>query len=98
MAKELDRIIAVLKSWEAQIHRDYKATIVGVFGSYAREEQKEGSDVDVLVRFHEGATLLDLVGLADFLEDKLGVNVDVVSERAVRPELKERIFEEVVTV
>ena len=98
MAKELGRVIAVLKSWEAQIHRDYKATIVGVFGSYAREEQKEGSDVDVLVRFHKGATLLDLVGLADFLEDKLGVNVDVVSERAVRPELKERIFEEVVTV
>jgi hypothetical protein len=98
MAKELDRIIALLKRLDAQIQSDYKATILGVFGSYAREEQKAGSDVDVLVRFHGGATLLDLVGLADFLEEKLGVKVDVVSERAVRPELKERIFREVVTV
>jgi predicted nucleotidyltransferase len=98
MTADLDRILADLKSVTGKIHQKYKATIVGVFGSYVRGEQKEGSDVDVLVRFHEGATLLDLVGLADFLEEQLGVQVDVVSERAVRPELKDQILKEVVVV
>jgi hypothetical protein len=54
--------------------------------------------VDVLVRFLEGATLFDLVGLGDFLEEKLKLKVDIVSERAVREELRERILGEVVTI
>jgi len=54
--------------------------------------------VDILVRFMEGVTIFDLVGLAEFLEEKLGIKTDVVSERALRPELKERILKEVVTV
>jgi hypothetical protein len=52
--------------------------------------------VDILVRFVEGATLFDFVGLADFLEEKLGVKVDVVSDRAVREELRDEILKEVV--
>jgi predicted nucleotidyltransferase len=98
MNKELERIVDALKNLEAQIGKDYKATVIGLFGSYVRGEQTKSSDVDILVRFHEGATLFDLVGLGDFLEDKLDVKVDVVSERAVRPELKDRILKEVVIV
>jgi predicted nucleotidyltransferase len=98
MNKELERIIDTLKNLKAEIRKEYKATIVGVFGSYVRGEQDEKSDADILVRFYGGATLFDLVGLGDFLEDKLGVKVDVVSERAVREELKDRILKEVVAV
>lgn len=60
---------------------DYKAKIVGLFGSYVRGVQTESSDVDILVRFLEGATLLDLVGLANFLEEELHVKVDIVPVR-----------------
>ncbi|MDI6810290.1 MAG: nucleotidyltransferase family protein [archaeon] len=98
MNKELERIITILQSLEEQIKKDYKAEIMGVFGSYVRGEQKVSSDVDILVNFHEGATLFDLVGLADFLEEKLDVKVDIVSERAIREELKEQILKEVVMV
>ena len=51
----------------------------------------------MLVKFHKGATLFELVGLALFLEEVLGVNkVDVVPYDTVRPEIKERVFKEVV--
>jgi predicted nucleotidyltransferase len=98
MVKELEKIIESLKSLEGQIRTEYKAEVIGLFGSYVRGEQKAGSDVDILVRFLDGATLFDLVGLANFLEEKLHVKVDVVSEGAVRPELKERILKEVIPV
>ena len=52
--------------------------------------------MDVLVRFLPGASLFEMVGLADYLEEKLGRKVDVVSERAVRPELRAQIMEELV--
>lgn len=98
MNDELERILSKIKNFEREIRKEYKAEITGLFGSYVRGEQKEGSDVDILVRFLEGATLFDLVGLADFLEEKLNLKVDIVSERALRPELKKRILKEVVAV
>ena len=96
--KNLDRIREILKENEDVIAREFKAEIVGIFGSYARGEQKKESDVDIIARFREGASLFDLVGLADFLEEKLGIKVDVVSERAIRPELKDHILKDLVAV
>ena len=54
------------------IKNEYKAEIVGVFHSFAREEEGEKSDVNILVKFQDGATLFDMVSLSDFLEKKLG--------------------------
>jgi hypothetical protein len=98
MKAKLDDIISTVRSLEEHIRTEYKAEIIGVFGSYARGEQTAHSDVDILVRFLEGATLFDFVGLGDFLEGKLRVKVDIVSERAIREELREQILREVVTV
>lgn len=52
---------------------------IAVFGSVARGEQRPGSDVDFLVEFERGASLLDLIKLQDDLEALLGCSVDVVS-------------------
>ena len=98
MAKKIEEIKEILKNHKDEIKREFKAEIIGVFGSYVRGEEKLESDIDILVRFKEGATLFDLVGLAEFLEEKLGIRADVVSERALRPELKEQILKEVVAV
>ncbi|MBI2576838.1 nucleotidyltransferase family protein [Candidatus Woesearchaeota archaeon] len=87
-----------LKSLEAKIRQDFKAEILGVFGSYARGDQKKESDVDILARFDESASYFDLIALAGFLEKKLRVKVDLVSEKALRPELREHILGEVVAV
>lgn len=96
MNRKLEALIEILRGLEGQIREQYRAEIVGVFGSYARGEQGAGSDLDVLTRFLEGATLFDFVGLGDFLEEKLGLRVDIVSERSVREELREGIYEQVV--
>ena len=98
MANELTQIKATLQKLGQEVRRDYKAEIVGLFGSYVRGQQKKESDLDILVRFYEGATLFDFVGLGDFLEEKLSLRVDIVSERAIKPELKERILKEVVAI
>lgn len=98
MNKTFEKIIKTIKGLKRPIKTEYKAEIIGVFGSYARGEQKKSSDVDILVKFLNGATLFDFVGLSNFLEEKLGIKVDVVSERAVRPELKKQILAEVVAV
>lgn len=94
--RELEGVIETLKSLEEQIRKEYKAEVIGVFGSYARGEQRETSDLDVLVKFLEGATLFDLVGLANLLEDRLGVKVDIVPIDTVREEIKEQVLKEAV--
>lgn len=96
--KRVDEITLVLKNAEEQVKKECKAEVVGVFGSYARGEQTRDSDLDVLVRFLEGATLFDLVGLADFLEDKLGVRVDVVPIDTIRKEIRDAIIGEAVYI
>ena len=98
MNKELEKIQNHLKNLRNEIGQKYKAEIIGIFGSYVRGEQKQESDIDILVRFFDGATLFDLNGLANFLERELDLKVDIVSERALREELREEIMKEVVQV
>jgi hypothetical protein len=89
-------IIEALQGLKDEIRRKYRAEIKGIFGSYVRGEQKESSDVDILVLFFEGATLFDFVGLADYVESKLYLKVDVVPIDTIREEIKENILKEAV--
>lgn len=96
--KTLKEIRDIIEQYKEEIGREYNAEIVVVFGSYVRGEQTERSDVDLIVRFKEGATLFDFVGLAEFLEEKLNVKVDIVSESVIREELREKILKEAVVI
>lgn len=93
-----DQILSTIRSVRDQIEREYKAEVEGIFGSYARGEERDDSDLDVLVNFKENATLYDLVGLGQFLEDTLHCKVDVVSKRALRQEIRSRVLEDLVPV
>lgn len=93
-----EEIIGILRKLSDFIKVNYNVEGIGLFGSYSRGEQKEASDVDILVRFGKGATLFDFVGLANFLEEELNLKVDVVSERAIREELKDQIFKEGIAI
>ena len=96
--KTFKKIRDVLVKHKDTVRKEFKAEIVGVFGSYSRNEQKKTSDIDILVRFLDGATFFDLVGLGEFVEEKLKVKADIVSERAIRPELREQILKEVISL
>lgn len=93
MIEELKKIIASEKD---DIRRNYRAEIKAVFGSYARGDFHPDSDMDLLVDVDPGATLLDLVGLQQYLADRLGCKVDVVTRRALREELRDAILSEAV--
>ena len=69
-------------------------TFLGVFGSYSRGEQKEESDMDILVRFSGRKSLLDLVRIEGQLSKILGVKVDLVTEGSVSPYLIDGIKRE----
>lgn len=96
MNNELERLKKTLRSLKGKVEKEYRVEIVGLFGSYVRGEQKISSDVDILVRFLEGATLFSFVGLANFLEEVLNLKVDVVPVDTVREEIKEQVFKEAV--
>lgn len=69
-------------------------TFLGVFGSYSRGEQKETSDVDILVRFSRRKSLLDLVRIERLLSEIMGVKVDLVTEGSVSPYMIDDIRKE----
>lgn len=69
---------------------------VRVFGSAARGETDEKSDIDFLVDLEPGRSLLDLGGLWWELNELLGVKVDVVTERGLRERIRERVLKEAV--
>jgi len=94
----VEEIKSTIKEHMDVLKDKYSVKEIGLFGSYLRGEQKVTSDIDVLVDFKEGADLFSLVGLAMFLEEKLGVKVDVVPKRALRKELRAQVLKEVVSV
>lgn len=91
-------ILMKLKALKPEITERYRVKGLELFGSIVRGEQKEVSDIDVLVDFAEGADMFDLVGLGLFLEEKLNRKVDVVPKRALKTELRATVLAEAVAV
>jgi hypothetical protein len=71
---------------------------VRVFGSVSRGEAGTESDVDLLVKLDPGRSLLDLIAIKQELEDLLGREVDVVTEDAVSPYIREQVLKEAVSL
>jgi predicted nucleotidyltransferase len=81
-----------------KIAAKHGARNVRVFGSVARGEADFQSDIDLLVEFKRGTTLLGHAALVQELEDLLGVKVDVVSEHGLRDRVRERVLREAVAI
>lgn len=79
-----------------EIAKRYGAHDIRLFGSVARGEESESSDLDLIVRFEPGRSLFDHGGLIMDLRDLLGVKVDVISERGMRPRFRRHVMKEAV--
>jgi uncharacterized protein len=90
-------ILEILRKEKPELVRRYGLKRLALFGSYAREDQREDSDVDILVEV-EAQIRLGFVELADRIEDALGVRTEVVSRRAIKPRYWEMIKGELVDV
>jgi len=76
-----------------QLGQRHGARSIRVFGSVARGDNRQGSDVDFLVEFDEGRTLFDLIGLRLDLKDLLGVEVQIVTPGSLRY-IRDRVLAE----
>ena len=79
-----------------QIAARHGASNVRIFGSVARGQAREGSDLDILVQLQEDRSLLDHVALMQDLEDLLGCRVEVVNDRALHRLIRDQILAEAV--
>ncbi len=94
----VEKIISILKKHKDELREKYRVIEIGIFGSYVRNEQKEDSDVDILVEFEPDAriSLLDFVELENYLSDLLSVKVDLVEKSALKPRIGKHILNEVI--
>lgn len=92
----LQQILQEKREEILKIAAKHGAYNVRVFGSVARGEADEKSDVDILVELEEGRSLFDLGGLLMDLENLLGCQVDVVTVRGLRQRIRERVLREAV--
>jgi uncharacterized protein len=87
-----------LATYKPILTEKYKVKEIGIFGSYVRGEQKQKSDLDLLVAFTESISLLDFIHLENELSVLLGIKVDLVMKSALKPRIGKHILEEVVPV
>lgn len=77
----------------------YHPARIGVFGSFARGEHRNGSDLDVLIAFKDRISLLKLVQIEQELSDQLGIPVDLVTENSLKnPRLRQYISKDLITI
>jgi predicted nucleotidyltransferase len=89
--------VEILKKHEGTIKEKFHVRKIGVFGSFARGEEKGGSDIDVLIELQDKYETFDnYMDLKFFLEDLFSRKVDLVTVDALRPRLKDDILREVV--
>ena len=97
--KSLEEIKRIIQEHKSILSKEFQVKEINLFGSYVRGEETSTSDIDILVEFKKPIGL-KIVDLKDYLEQILGIKVDVVSKKAIirRPRLWKHIKEELVSV
>lgn len=93
-----EEAISILRGYLPALRRDFGVRRIALFGSMARDEARDDSDLDVLVDFEVGPTFDSFFGLKIFLEDHLGRRVDLVTPDALKPRMRPVVEREAVDV
>ena len=96
--QSIKEINEVLRKHKEELYKKYKVKEIGIFGSFIRGEQRKRSDIDILVEFEEVPDLLKFIEIERYLTRILKKKVDLVRKKALRPELRDIILEEVVYI
>jgi predicted nucleotidyltransferase len=96
--RSLEELKHELQELKPKLKKRFKVETIDIFGSYARSEQTEKSDIDILVTYSEGADLLLVAGLRRYLRTKLHVKVDVISKKYLNPIIKDRVLAEAIPI
>ena len=93
-----DETLTLLRAHKAVLVQRFGVVDIALFGSTVRDEATSGSDVDILVRFDGPATSKRYFGVQFYLEDLTGLSVDLVTDKALRPELRPYVEREAIYV
>jgi predicted nucleotidyltransferase len=93
---DLQTLLEQKREQVLEIAARYGTYDVRVFGSVARSEANDASDIDILVNMESGRSLMDLGGLLYDLQELLGIEVDVVTEKGLRARFREQVLREAV--
>jgi uncharacterized protein len=96
--KTLPEIERILREQKPLLRDKFKVREIGIFGSVVRGEQKEASDLDLLVEFEEPIGLIKYVNLQNYLSDKVGSRVDLVVKSGLKPRISRQVLKEVIYV
>ncbi|WP_018154834.1 MULTISPECIES: nucleotidyltransferase family protein [Methanothermococcus] len=97
--KTLNEVKKILLEHKKELKEKYKVKKMGIFGSYARGEQTEKSDIDIMVEFYETPSLIEFIEMEYYLSDLLGIKVDLITKNSIKnPYLKESIEEDLLYV
>jgi uncharacterized protein len=94
----LDTFLEILRQQIPALSENFRVETLEVFGSYVRAEQRQDSDLDILVTFRETPSLLTFIALENHLSDLLGVKVDLVMKDSLKPAIGNNILREAVPV
>jgi len=94
--KKIEEIKETLIKLKPFLKEKYKVKEIGIFGSYVKNKQKKGSDLDILVEFEEVPSLIEFIEMENFLSDKLKIKVDLVIKKALKPHIGKVILKEVI--
>ena len=93
--KKLEEIKKTIANHKREVENIFKVKQIGIFGSFVRNEQESDSDLDILVEFREPIGLFQFIDLEEYLERVLGIKVDLVSKKALKPYIGAQILKEV---
>jgi len=96
--KKVNKIKKILEKQKPTLKRKFRVKEIGVFGSFVRNQGTKKSDIDILVEFEDGITLLSFIEMENYLTDLLGIKVDLVMKSALKPRIGKHILEEVVYI
>jgi predicted nucleotidyltransferase len=96
--KTINEIRQVLSLQKQSLCDNYQITEIGIFGSYARGEETEASDIDILVDYETAPTFIMLVELRDYLSQLFGLKVDIVTKNGLKPRIRDRVLAEVIYI
>ena len=98
MKTNIAEIKEALNKQREYLRNTYNVEDLGVFGSVARGDNTDVSDIDVLVKFGKPVGMFKFIELEDYLSNLLGKRVDLVTNKALKPAIKDDILQEVVYV
>jgi len=87
---KIDKIIGLCAKYEPKK--------IGMFGSYARNEANDESDLDILISFQGKINFFEIAGLEQELEEELNMNIDLITEKSLNPMIAEYILDDLVVI